>query len=65
MAADRRTAAEFWLLDLVTRVPRQLAKIAGEGSQGQIGAFDVTPDGRIIFDRQTENSDVVLIRLPR
>ena len=30
-----------------------------------IRTFDITPDGRhIVFDRQRENSDIVLIDLP-
>jgi Tol biopolymer transport system component len=47
---------EFWLLDLA----------GGTTSQGEIGTFDITPDGkRIIFDRTSDNSDIVLIDLPR
>jgi hypothetical protein len=31
-----------------------------------VRAFDITPDGaHIVFDRLRENSDVVLIELPR
>ena len=52
----------FWLLDLVSGVRRQLTNFQpGQLIQG----FDISPDGRhIIFDRMRDNSDVVLIELP-
>ena len=54
---------DFQLLDLATRTTRQLARFA---SQGEIRTFDITPDGKqIVFDRSRENSDIVLIDLPR
>jgi dipeptidyl aminopeptidase/acylaminoacyl peptidase len=62
---EGRYGSELWLLDLKTKERRQLTRIAGDTTQGSIGAFDVTPDGRIIFDRRAENSDIVLIRRPR
>ncbi len=54
---------DFWLLDFATKQTRQLTRLANRGA---VGAFDITPDGRhIVFDRSRENSDVVLIDLPR
>ena len=54
---------DFWLLDLATKRTRQLTRLA---NQGATRTFDVTPDGtQIVFDRLRENSDVVLIDLPR
>jgi Tol biopolymer transport system component len=60
----KRWAPEFWLIDLKTKTSRQLTRISDDSSQGTIGAFDVTPDGRIIFGRLAENSDIVLINRP-
>jgi Tol biopolymer transport system component len=57
---------EFWLLDLTKGMTRQLAELSRNTSQGEIRAFDITPDGkRIIFDRTSDNSDIVLIELPQ
>jgi serine/threonine protein kinase/Tol biopolymer transport system component len=54
---------DFWMFNLATHTKRQLTQLA---SQGTIGTFDVTPDGRaIVFDRTRENSDIVLIDLPK
>ena len=53
---------DFWLLDLATKTTRQLTRFR---NQGDLRAFDVTPDGRfIVFDRSRENSDIVLIDRP-
>ena len=55
----------FWLLDLASKATRQLADLPSETDLGDIGAFDVTPDGKqIIFGRSNDNSDIVLIDLP-
>jgi serine/threonine protein kinase/Tol biopolymer transport system component len=57
---------EFWLLDLVAGKTRQLADLNWTTSQGEILNFDITPDGKhIIFDRSSDNSDIVLIDLPQ
>ena len=53
----------FWLLDLQTGGLRQLTDLRPGYS---VRGFDVSPDGkRILFDRVKENSDIVLIDLPR
>ena len=45
------------------RTTRQLTRL---GDQGAVQTFDITPDGKyIVFDRSRENSDIVLIDLPR
>jgi serine/threonine protein kinase/Tol biopolymer transport system component len=54
---------DFWLFDFATKQTRQLTRLARRGA---VRAFDITPDGtHIVFDRSRENSDVVLIELPR
>ncbi len=54
---------DFWLIDFITKTPRQLTRLS---NQGAIGTFDITPDGKaIVFDRTRENSDIVLIDLPK
>jgi Tol biopolymer transport system component len=54
----------FWLLDLETGQLRQLTNLGQRTSA--IKSFDISPDGKeIIFDRSNENSDVVLIELPK
>ena len=56
-------ATDFWLLDLATKTRRQLTRLS---NQGIIQTFDFTPDGKqIVFDRLRENSNIVLIDLPR
>ena len=38
----------------------------GSPIQGTLRTFDITPDGsHIVFDRSRENSDIVLIDLPK
>jgi serine/threonine protein kinase/Tol biopolymer transport system component len=52
---------DFWLLDLATMKSRPLTHL---NNSATMRAFDVTPDGKqIVFDRQKENSDIVLIDL--
>jgi Tol biopolymer transport system component len=54
---------DFWMVDFATKKPRQLTRLS---KQGSLGTFDVTPDGKaIVFDRSRENSDIVLIELPK
>jgi Tol biopolymer transport system component len=56
-------ATDFWLFDFATHGHRQLTRLS---YQGAIGTFDITPDGKnIVFDRMRQNSDVVLIDLPK
>jgi Tol biopolymer transport system component len=54
---------DFWLLDLTTGTSRQLTRL---NDRGRLQTFDISPDGtQIVFDRLQENSDIVLIDLPR
>jgi serine/threonine protein kinase/Tol biopolymer transport system component len=56
-------AIDFWLFDLVTKRTRPLTHFS---NQGTIRTFDITADGRsIVFDRSRQNSDIVLIDLPK
>jgi Tol biopolymer transport system component len=53
---------DFWLLDLATNKTRAVTRL----SLGVLSTFDITPDGKsIVFDRSRENSDIVLIDLPK
>jgi serine/threonine protein kinase len=65
-AVGRSAAGEFvdiWLQDLDTRTTRHLAHLTGRHATL---SFDITPDGkRIVFDRLNDNSDIVLIDIPR
>ncbi len=52
---------DFWLLDLTTMKSRQLTQF---DTSATMRTFDITPDGqRIVFDRLSEDSDIVLIEL--
>jgi Tol biopolymer transport system component len=54
---------DFWLLNFSTKTTRQLTRFSNHGT---LRNFDVTPDGKqIVFDRARDNSDVVLIELPK
>jgi Tol biopolymer transport system component len=54
---------DFWLLDLAAKRTRPLARLSDRGA---LHTFDITPDGTaIVFDRSRENSDIVLIELPK
>ena len=56
----------FWLLDRADRTTRPLAELTWTTSQGEIRTFDITPDGKhIVFNRSSDNSDIVLIDLPK
>jgi len=59
----QRRSQDFWLLDLETKKTRPLTHL---NNPSTMRTFDLTPDGkRIVFDRLRENSDIVLIDLPR
>jgi serine/threonine protein kinase/Tol biopolymer transport system component len=60
---NRLQSWDFWLLDLATGNQRQLTRLS---NQGALGSFDLTPDGKhIVFNRARDNSDIVLIDLPK
>jgi Tol biopolymer transport system component len=53
----------LWLVDLETGAERQLTNFTPDF---EIGDFDISPDGReIVVERVQEQSDVVLLDLPR
>ena len=53
------TSPDFWSLDFATGTTRQLTRFA---DLGRLRMFDISADGKwILFDRSTEQSDVVLI----
>ena len=57
------TAQDFWLLDLVTKKSRPLTHL---NNTATMRTFDISPDGKhIVFERLRENSDIVLIDLPK
>jgi Tol biopolymer transport system component len=60
MQADEATPwQDFWLLDLTTMSTRRLTRLK---ERAAMRTFDITPDGKqIVFDRERENSAVVLI----
>jgi Tol biopolymer transport system component len=59
----RSPRPDFWLLDLATNATRQLTRL---DYHGDLHWFDITPDGKeIVFDRLRDNSDIVLIDLPK
>jgi Tol biopolymer transport system component len=60
---QRIQGLDFWLLDFATKKSRPLT---GLSNQGTLRTFDITPDGNyIVFDRARQNSDIVLIDLPK
>jgi Tol biopolymer transport system component len=61
MKSSANFQQDFWLLDLSTMQERPLTQLH---TAGTIRTFDVTPDGaRIVFDRLSEDSDIVMIEL--
>ena len=60
----RIPSLDFWLLRLRDgQVAVQLTRLA---NQGRLRTFDITPDGKsIVFDRSRQNSNIVLIELPK
>jgi hypothetical protein len=54
---------DFWLLDLASMKSRPLTRLQNRAA---MRTFDITSDGKqIVFDRLRENSQVVLIDLPK
>ena len=52
---------DFWLLDLSTMRSRRLTRLS---SSAAMRSFDITSDGkRIVFDRLSEDSEILLIDL--
>jgi Tol biopolymer transport system component len=61
MLGDTMAEQDFWLLDLSTMKSRRLSRLS---NSAVMRTFDITPDGgRIVFDRLTEDSDILLIDL--
>jgi Tol biopolymer transport system component len=59
----RIQAQDFWLLDFATGKSRPLTQLSNHGA---LRTFDITRDGRsIVFDRSRQNSNIVLIELPK
>ena len=60
---ERITSFDFTLFDFATNTSRPLSRL---GKQGALRTFDITPDGKyIVFDRSRQNSNIVLIELPK
>ena len=60
---ERIPSLDFMLFDFATRTSRLLTRLANQGS---LRTFDITPDGKhIVFDRSRQNSNIVLIELPK
>jgi Tol biopolymer transport system component len=60
---QRIQGLDFFLLDFATKQSRPLTRFS---NQGALRTFDVTPDGKhVVFDRSRQNSDIVLIDLPK
>ncbi len=63
MVGGTMAEQDFWLLDLRTMNSRRLSRLS---NSAVMRTFDITPDGRrIVFDRLTEDSDILLIDLAR
>jgi serine/threonine protein kinase len=61
MLGDTLAEQDFWLLDLSTMRSRRLSQL---NSSAVMRAFDITPDSkRIVFDRLSEDSEILLIDL--
>jgi hypothetical protein len=53
----------LWLVDLETGAEQQLTDLAPEF---EVRDFDISPDGReIVLERVQDQSDLMLIELPR
>jgi serine/threonine protein kinase len=57
-----RDALGFWQLDLATGRSHRLTAL---GNHGALSTFDISPNGRIVFDRSQDNSDIFLIERPK
>ena len=54
---------DFWRLDFATKEQHQITRL---DNLGTLRTFDITPDGKqIVFDRSRQNSNIVLIDLPK
>jgi serine/threonine protein kinase len=61
MLGNTMAEQDFWLLDLATMRSRRLTRLS---SSAAMRTFDIAPDGsRIVFDRLTNDSDILLIDL--
>lgn len=59
----QHSSQDFWRLDFATMKSRRLTQLDPPAT---IRTFDITPDGeKIVFDRLTLDSDIVLIELPQ
>jgi hypothetical protein len=59
----RIPSLDFMLFDFVSKKSRPLTHL---GNLGALRTFDITPDGKyIVFDRSRQNSDIVLIEVPK
>ena len=56
------TSQDFWLLDLASMKSRLLTRLQNRAA---MRTFDVTSGKQIVFDRLRENSQVVMIDLPK
>jgi hypothetical protein len=60
---DAIDTKDFSLFDLATKKSHKITNLS---DRGYLTTFDITPDGKyLVFDRSRQNSDVVLIDLPR
>ncbi len=60
---ERIPSLNFSFFDIATRTSRPLTRLS---NQGALRTFDITPDGKyIVFDRSRQNSNIVLIDLPK
>jgi Tol biopolymer transport system component len=60
---DAIDTKDFSLIDLATHKSRKITNLS---DRGYLTTFDITPDGKyLVFDRSRQNSDVVLIDLPK
>jgi Tol biopolymer transport system component len=63
MQGSPGSVEDFWMLDLTTLKTRQLTRL---NQSAIMRTFDISPDGKqIVFDRLRDNSDIVLIDLPK